>query len=119
MSSRFQRFLLPGFAFKAVVIGGGYATGRELVAFFMPSGPWGGLYGMALATVLWSLVCTATFVFALKTNSREYRTFFKHLLGPLWPAFEVTFFLGMMVILAVFAAAAGAIGTALFGWPVL
>ena len=30
MSSRFQRFLLPGFAFKAVVIGGGYATGREL-----------------------------------------------------------------------------------------
>ena len=29
-STWFQRFLLPGFAFKAVVIGGGYATGREL-----------------------------------------------------------------------------------------
>ena len=29
-SSWFQRFLLPGFARKAVIIGGGYATGREL-----------------------------------------------------------------------------------------
>lgn len=41
-SSWFQRVLLPGFAFKAVIIGGGYATGRELVEFFFPSGPWGG-----------------------------------------------------------------------------
>ena len=46
-SSRFQRFLLPGLAFKAVVIGGGYATGRELAEFFLPSGPWGGLAGDA------------------------------------------------------------------------
>jgi len=54
VSSRFQRFLLPGFAFKAVVIGGGYATGRELAEFFLPSGPWGGVAAMVLATVIWS-----------------------------------------------------------------
>lgn len=45
-SSWFQRFLLPGFAFKAVVIGCGYATGRKrgyrvlavliLVTFVLP-----------------------------------------------------------------------------------
>ena len=52
--SRFQRFLLPGFAFKAVVIGSGYATGRELAEFFLPSGRWGGLAGMALAMGVWS-----------------------------------------------------------------
>ena len=46
-SSWFQRFLLPGLAFKAVVIGGGYATGRELAEFFLGSGPAGGLLGMA------------------------------------------------------------------------
>ena len=45
-SSFFQRYLLPGFAFKAVVIGGGYATGRELAEFFLPSGAWGGLAAM-------------------------------------------------------------------------
>ena len=53
-SSWFQRLLLPGLAFKAVVIGGGYATGRELAEFFLPSGPWGGLAGMLLATLIWS-----------------------------------------------------------------
>ena len=41
--SWFKRFLLPGLAFKAVVIGGGYATGRELAEFFLSVGPWGGL----------------------------------------------------------------------------
>jgi uncharacterized membrane protein YkvI len=51
-SSWFQRLLLPGFAFKAVVIGGGYATGRELAEFFLPSGPRGGLLGILLATVI-------------------------------------------------------------------
>lgn len=122
MTSRtdwFRRFLLPGFAFKAVVIGGGYATGRELVSFFMPSGPRGGLLGMVLAMLVWSVVCVATFTFAIVTGSRDYRTFFRNLLGPLWPAFEIAFFLGMIVILAVFAAAAGAIGQAVFGWPTL
>ena len=56
-SSRFQRFLLPGLAFKAVVIGGGYATGRELAEFFLPSGAWGGLAAMGLSTVIFSLAC--------------------------------------------------------------
>ena len=118
-SDWFRRWLLPGFAFKAVVIGGGYATGRELVSFFMPSGPLGGLAGMATATVVWSVVCAVAFLFALKTGSRDYRTFFSHLLGRFWPVFEGAYILAMIVILAVFAAAAGAIGAALFHWPSL
>jgi uncharacterized membrane protein YkvI len=118
-SSWFQRYLLPGFAFKAVVIGGGYATGRELVEFFLPSGPWGGVLAMLLATVVWSVVCITTFLFARATDSQDYRTFFKHLLGPLWIVFEMAYFLFIVLILAVFGAAAGAIGQALLGWPPL
>ncbi|HSZ53244.1 MAG TPA: hypothetical protein VK801_16885, partial [Caulobacteraceae bacterium] len=113
----FRRLILPGFAFKAVVIGGGYATGRELAAFFMPSGPKGGLLGMAVAAAVWSAVCCLTFLFALQTGSRDYRTFFKRLLGPLWPLFEVTYVGSMIVILAVFAAAAGAIVSGLASAP--
>ena len=101
-SSVFQRLILPGFALKAVVIGGGYATGRELATFFLPSGPWGGLYGMLLSMLIWSVVCAVTFVFALQTRSLDYRTFFRHLLGPLWPIFEVSFALALVVILAVY-----------------
>ena len=40
--SRFARWLLPGLGVKAVVIGGGYATGRELAEFFLSRGLWGG-----------------------------------------------------------------------------
>jgi uncharacterized membrane protein YkvI len=118
-ASWFQRYLLPGFAFKAVVIGGGYATGRELVEFFLPSGPRGGLMGMVFAAVIWSVVCIATFLFARATHSEDYRTFFHHLLGRGWVVFEMAYCLFIVLILAVFGAAAGAIGTALFGWPSL
>ncbi len=114
-SSRFQRFLLPGFAFKAVVIGGGYATGRELAEFFLPSGAWGGLAAMALSTVIFSLVCVVTFLFARQVGARDYVTFFKQLLGPGWVVFEGAYVLFIVLILAVYGAAAGAIGAAVFG----
>lgn len=113
----FQRWLLPGLAFKAVVIGGGYATGRELASYFLPSGPRGGLYAMLLATAIWSTVCVVTFLFALRTSSRDYRTFFKNLLGRFWPVYEVAYLAALVVILAAFAAAAGAIAQAVFGLP--
>jgi uncharacterized membrane protein YkvI len=113
----FQRFLLPGFAFKAVVIGGGYATGRELAEFFLPGGPWGGLAGMVLAMLIWSLVCAVTFAFARAVGGYDYRTFFKALLGPFWIVFEIAYFLFVILILSVFGAAAGAIGAATLGLP--
>ncbi len=90
-SGWFQRFLLPGFAFKAVVIGGGYATGRELAEFFLPSGPWGGIAAMLLAMVIWSVVCVATFLFARSSGARDYLSFFRALLGRGWVVFEVAY----------------------------
>ena len=119
MSSRFQRFLLPGLAFKAVVIGGGYATGRELAEFFLPSGPWGGIAAMVLATIIWCGVCVATFVFARATGALDYQSFVRTLLGPGWLVFEAAYVLFVVLILAVFGAAAGAIGAATLGLPTL
>jgi uncharacterized membrane protein YkvI len=117
VSSWFQRFLLPGFAFKAVVIGGGYATGRELAEFFLPSGPWGGLGGMILATVIWSAICALTFAFARLAQAYDYRSFFKALLGPFWILFEIAYVAFVILILSVFGAAAGAIAAATLGAP--
>lgn len=115
--SAFQRFVLPGLAFKAVVIGGGYATGREIAEFFLPAGPWGGLASMAVATVIWCVVCAVTFVFARRLRERDYRSFFRALLGRAWPAFEIAYLLFVVLILAVFGAAAGAIASATLGVP--
>lgn len=114
----FQRFLLPGFALKAVIIGGGYATGRELAEYFVPAGPWGGLAAMLLATAIWSIIAALTFALARKLGAYDYRSFFKGLLGPCWIAFEAAYIVFVILILAVFGAAAGAIGAATFGWPV-
>ena len=118
-STWLQRYILPGLAFKAVVIGGGYATGRELAEFFLPSGPTGGLLAILVATVVWSLVCSLTFVFANRFQLLDYRAFFGKLLGRGWFLFEITYFALVLVILSVFAAASGAIGHALFSWPPL
>jgi uncharacterized membrane protein YkvI len=118
-SSWFQRLLLPGFAFKAVIIGGGYATGRELAEFFLPSGPRGGLLAMFLAMVIWSLVCVVTFLFARFAHASDYRNFFRHLLGPFAFLFDLSYFPYIVLILAIFGAAAGAICESLFGWPKL
>ncbi len=67
---RINRLVLPGLAFKAVVIGGGYATGRELVEFFLPSGAVGGIWAMLLAAAIWSGVCAITFLFAFAGAAR-------------------------------------------------
>ena len=77
MSTWFQRRLLPGLAYKAVVIGGGYATGRELAEFFLPSGPWGGIAAMALAMLIWSAICVTTFLFSRASGALDYRTFIR------------------------------------------
>lgn len=115
----FQRLVLPGFAFKAVVIGGGYATGRELAEFFLPCGPRAGLLAMAVAALIWSLVCAVTFLFAWCTDSLDYRAFFRELLGPLWPLFELGYFTLILLVLSVFGAAAGEIGNAVFSAPLI
>jgi uncharacterized membrane protein YkvI len=116
-SSRFSRWLLPGLGVKAVVIGGGYATGRELAEFFLSRGPWGGLYAILFATLLFAIFCSLTFVAARRFQTFDYRSFVRRLLGPAWPIFELAYMLFVVLILAVYGAAAGAIGNAVFGMP--
>jgi uncharacterized membrane protein YkvI len=115
--SWFKRILLPGLGLKAFVIGGGYATGRELAEFFLPAGPRGGLLAIAFATVIMSLLSIITFVLARRLQAFDYRTFFKQLVGPGWIVFELAYLALVVLILAVYGAAAGAIAAAVFGAP--
>jgi uncharacterized membrane protein YkvI len=115
----FKRYLLPGFVFEAAVIGGGYATGRELVEFFLPAGPLGGLLGMIVSMVVWSAVLAASFELARVAQAYDYRSFTRLLLGPAWILFEIAYLLLIVVIFAVMGAAAGEIAHHLFGLPKL
>lgn len=117
--TRFQRLVLPGLAFKAAVIGGGYATGRELAEYFIPSGPQGGMLAILTAMACWSVICALTFALAHATRSHDYHSFFAVLLGRFAFVFELAYLVFMVLILAVFGAAAGEICAAVLGWPTL
>lgn len=121
LDSRFYRvYLLPGFVLQSVVIAGGYGTGRELIEFFLNYGPIGGLLGMFLVTaVMWAVVLAASYEFARVFKQYDYRGFFKALLGPFWPAYEVLYVLLLLIVLAVVGAASGSVLRDTFGIPYL
>ncbi len=115
--STFQRIWLPGFVLQSVIIGGGYATGRELVEFFLSSGPVGGLLGMLAATIMFSIVSALCFELARLTQSLTYRSFFQQLLGKGWFLFEIAYFSLGLLVLAVVGAAAGELTGTHLGIP--
>lgn len=119
LSTWFQKYLLPGFVFQGVVIGGGYSTGRELVEFFLPHGPIGGLLSMLVAALVWSAVMAVSFELCRITRSYDYRSFFSRLLGRYWVLFEVVLLSLMFLILSVVGAAAGEITSNLLGMHVI
>jgi uncharacterized membrane protein YkvI len=115
--SVWQRYFLPPVTFMSVVIGGGYATGRELVEFFMPAGPRGGLLGMLVTAIVWGTVFALSLELARSTGSFEYRAFFRQLLGPGWVLFEIAYISLLLLVLAVLGAACGEIAADELGAP--
>ncbi|MHA7815129.1 MAG: YkvI family membrane protein [Pseudohaliea sp.] len=110
-------YLLPGLVFQSVIIGGGYATGRELVEFFMPLGPLGGVLGLLTAGGVFAVVMGTAYEFARTTGAHDYRTFCKRLLGRGWVLYELAYLALVVLILAVLGSAAGELASAAFGLP--
>lgn len=107
MGNWFRVWIVPGAVFQSVMVGGGYGTGREVVEFVSRHGPLGGLAAIALIGLLLGLVLAVSFDFAREFQIRDYRLFFKKLLGRYWVLFEMLFILGLILILAVAGFACG------------
>jgi uncharacterized membrane protein YkvI len=103
-TSWFRRYLLPGFVLKSVIIGGGYATGREFAEFFLSLGPRAAVLGVAVATALLGIVYAATLEFARMYRMYEYRGLFRLLLGRGWVLFEGLYLLLLLLVLSVLSA---------------
>ena len=112
-----RKYLLPGFVFQSIVIGGGYGTGRELVEFFLKEGPAGGYLGMLLATVIFGIILALGFELARLGRHYDYRTFVNSLLGRGWMAFEVLYVLSLILVTAVLGSASGELLNQTIGWP--
>jgi uncharacterized membrane protein YkvI len=107
--SWFKRYVLPGFVLKSVIIGGGYATGREFAEFFLSAGPAAAIFGVLISALLFSLVYAATLEFARLHHTFEYRGFFRLLLGRAWIAFEILYLVMLLLVLAVLSATVDAL----------
>ncbi|MFO1257076.1 MAG: hypothetical protein U1E78_01430 [Gammaproteobacteria bacterium] len=116
-SNFFKIYILPGMTFQSIVISGGYCTGQEMNQYFLALGPTNGLYGLIVTTVMWSIVCAASFVFAILHRAYDYKKFFKSLLGRAWVIFEIAYLYLVLIVLSVIAASVGSLLQDLLGIP--
>jgi uncharacterized membrane protein YkvI len=116
MSSRYQRYVLPGVVFQSVLIGGAYATGREIVEYgakYGAAGWWAIVAIFAGFTVLSAL----TFEFARRYRLFDYRAFVRALIGRFWLLFDLLFAVMTVIIVAVVSAASASLAEQILGWP--
>ncbi|MFC3050678.1 YkvI family membrane protein [Kordiimonas pumila] len=105
MKNFFERYLVPGLVIQSVLIGGSYATGREITEFFLSVGPFGGLIALLLTIVIFSLCSMVAFELSRQTQTFDYRSFCRTYMGPAWFLFEIGYFATMTITLSVVAAA--------------
>lgn len=116
MSGRYGRYVLPAVVFQSVLIGGGYATGREVVQYGARFGALG-LWSVAAVLAGFAVMSGLAYEFARTFHVYNYRSFMKALIGPFWVLFDVLFLIMVVIVIAVMASAAGTIGLQTVGLP--
>lgn len=106
--SRFEIYLLPAIIAQSAIIGGGYATGREVTQYAGRFGP-PGWTAVALITVGFAAVAILSFELARIGQAYDYKRWIRLLIGPLWPLFDLIFVAMALLIIAVMAAAIGSV----------
>lgn len=92
-----------GSTFLATIMGGGFATGREVVEYFTRFGAMG-IYGIIVATILFVFWCTLSVEFARVTKCFDYMSFITRLYEPAEKfrmAFEITYVVMLLMVIAV------------------
>jgi len=118
--NRFIRvYILPGAVMQSVMIGGAYATGREIAEFFTRFGMGGGSLGLAVTAVCIAVIFALSLDVARKFQVFDYRRFARVLLGRGWFLYELVGVTLIILVVAVIAAASGRILADEFGVPTL
>ncbi len=107
-SSSFGRYLLPGIILQSVLIGGGYATGREITEYGAKFGAYGWLSGLG-TLIGFAVVSILTFELVRLYKIYDYKSVLKEISGPLWVVYDIVYAIFMVIIIAVMAAATGSI----------
>lgn len=114
----FGKIILPAIILQSVLIGGGYATGREIVTYGAKYGAegWLAVVGIWLGFTVLSVL---TFELARTYKVYDYKNFIKQLIGKFWIVFDLLFLVMAVLVIAIMASAAGNIMEQTIGIPYL
>ena len=116
MKRRFQQLLLPGIVFQSVLIGGAYATGREIVQYGARFGA-AGAWSILVIGAGFSVMAGVCYEFARVSRCYDYRALVRELIGPAWVLFDLLYAAMVVVVIAVVSAAAGSVAEQVLGVP--
>ncbi len=114
--TRFHTLVLPAIIAQSMIIGGGYATGREVVEYAGRFGNRGWL-SVAIITVCFAVVMALSFELARLAGAYDYKTWSRNLVGPLWWLVDLLILSMMMLVIAVMTAAIGEVLQQTVGLP--
>jgi len=103
-----RKVFLPAIVLQSVLIGGGFATGREIVQYGARFGPAGWMSGLAIFFGF-TLMAILSFEACRIWKLYDYKSLLKKMIGKGWIAYELSYVLLGVLIIAVMASAAGEI----------
>lgn len=105
---KYARYILPGVLLQSVLIGGGYATGREIYSYGAKFGSMGWIAGLTIG-IGFALFAFLTFEICRIYKVYDYKNYIQKVIGPLWPVMDILTVLIAILLIAVMAAATGSI----------
>lgn len=102
------KYLLPGIVLQSVLIGGGYATGREIIEYGAKFGANGWISGLFIF-LAFGIIAVLTFELARIYKIYDYKSIVRTIAGPLWIVYDVIYFILLFLIISVMASATGEI----------
>ena len=104
----FGKYILPGVIVQSVMVGGGYATGREIIEYGAKFGALGWIAGLGIF-LGFAIVAVLSFELIRLYKVYDYKSFIKEIAGPFWILFDIVYVVLLIIIIAVMASATGSI----------
>ena len=102
------KILLPGIVLQSVLMGGGYATGREIIEYGGKFGAYG--WGSGLFTFFtFAVIAVLTFELARIYRIYDYKSILKQIIGKAWPIYDILYVILLFLIISIMASATGEI----------
>ena len=116
LQGRFGSIVLPAIILQSLLIGGGYASGREVVAYGAKFGS-AGLLAVLAIFLGFTVMSVVVFDLARTFGTYDYKSYMQAIIWKGWPLFDVLFIVMATVVIAVMASAAGSIMEQTLGIP--